>query len=469
MIREQGAPADIRNSTLRIPVKPLATERALRAFLPSVLEIQETPPSPAGRAILWVVVALFALGTVWACVGEIDIVSVARGKVIPGDRVKAIQALDIAKVEHIYVREGQRVSAGDPLIRLDATAARADSIRIGTELLAVRRQQRRHERFSEFLRSAPGLLREQATGALSEDLLPDTDIAERKLLQRQMQEYLAERSVMASRIAAKRFEKRRSEALVERYRRTLPLIDEQTRAMARLHQENLASRTQYLELEKQRIELESELRAELARVEELEALIRESESETVRVEASARKQSLEQQAQLARDISALQQELIKAQRRLQRQLLNAPVSGTVQQLQAHTIGGVVQPAQVLMHIVPEDTPPEIEALVLNRDIGFVDEGQLVQVKVDTFDFTKYGVIEGRLQQVSEDAIPTDELDLAYPVNVAIEQHWIQVGAKRVTLSPGMTVSVEIHTGKRRLIEYLMSPVLRYRDESMRER
>jgi hemolysin D len=226
------------------------------------------------------------------------------------------------------------------------------------------------------------------------------------------------------------------------------------------------------------------------------------------VEIDAARQALEKQFdqtkgayahQLFTDLSEaerkageLTQDLVKAERKASEQVLRAPIDGTVQQLMIHTVGGVVTPAQQLMLVVPTESTLEAEAMISNRDIGFVNEGQAAEVKIDTFNFTRYGLIEGKIVSVSHDAIIRDKppqdpsakgknggalsessepagQELLYSARVLLDRTQMQVDNKTVPLAPGMAVTVEIKTGSRRLIEYVMSPVLRYRSESMRER
>ncbi|MDO9296845.1 HlyD family type I secretion periplasmic adaptor subunit [Bradyrhizobium sp.] len=185
------------------------------------------------------------------------------------------------------------------------------------------------------------------------------------------------------------------------------------------------------------------------------------------------------------------QDLIKAEKKIQDQVLRAPMDGTVQQRAIHTVGGVVTPAQALMVVVPADAKVEVEAMVLNNDIGFVHEGDSAEIKVDTFNFTKYGLLHGKVVSVSKDAIMRDKpqaqaeaqrqsgqtarsseppgQELLYAARVALDETRMQVEDRMVDLAPGMAVTVEIKTGQRRIIEYLLSPLLRYRHEAIRER
>jgi hemolysin D len=161
--------------------------------------------------------------------------------------------------------------------------------------------------------------------------------------------------------------------------------------------------------------------------------------------------------------------LVKAENRSRLMRLTAPVAGSVQQLAVHTVGGVVTPAQALLVIVPGDNPLEIEAFVENKDIGFVRTGQTAEVKVETFPFTKYGTLPGKVVQVSSDAIQDEKRGLVYAARVKLDKATLDVDGKTVNLTPGMAVTVEIKTGKRRIIEYFLSPLMQYKAESLRER
>lgn len=167
--------------------------------------------------------------------------------------------------------------------------------------------------------------------------------------------------------------------------------------------------------------------------------------------------------------ASLVQDVTKAGQKAELQRLTTPIDGVVQQLAVHTVGGVVTPAQQLLIVVPQDHPVEVEAQVENKDVGFVKEGQLVEIKVETFQFTLYGTIPGRVLTVSDDAAPIEKVGLVYPTRVSMDRGTIQVEGKQVHLTPGMAVTVEIKTGKRRIIEYLLSPLLKSVKESLRER
>jgi len=215
-------------------------------------------------------------------------------------------------------------------------------------------------------------------------------------------------------------------------------LQNQAQAYKTLYDKQLVSRMQYLEADRARAQKAQEHAAGYA-------------------EAKTRAHSLSQ-------------ELAKAETRTSQQTLTAPIDGIVQQLAVHTVGGVVTPAQQLMVIAPREGLLEVEAWVDNKDIGFVNPEQDAEIKVEAFPFTRYGTIDGKILTLSKDAVPVEKVGLVYAARVSMDRSTIRVeNDKEVNLSPGMTVSVEIKTGQRRLIEYFLSPLLQAGRESIRER
>lgn len=448
-------------------------KRTLRQFLPAALEVEETSARPAGRAIAIVITLLFFITVVWACIGKIDIVATAQGKIIPGERVKTIQPITTGEVKTIHVKEGDEVKAGDLLITFDTTLTKAELIRIKKDIAALTLQLAREESFTRFLDNPSQPITQILKFLTSNSSLKHSDADalafEKQLLEQQTVDYLTTQETLLSQVKSKEAEQQTTKAVITKLRRVLPIISERTEALKKLYRKKYGSRTQYLDLEQKRIELVEDINAQKASMKQLLAQQEEIMSQLRRVHSQKRQESLDQQDQLHRQLASLEQERIKANERYEQQVLRSPIDGTVQQLQIHTVGGVAEPAQALMQIVPSEARMEIEAWVLNKDIGFVDEGQIAKVKIDTFNFTKYGLIDGSLVTISNDAVPHETLGLRYLANVQIEKDWMLVGNRKVLLAPGMSVSVEIKTGQRRVIEYFLSPLLRFKQESIRER
>jgi len=427
------------------------------AFLPAALEIQETPPNPLGRALMWCLVALVFVVIAWASLGHVDIVAVAPGKVIPSDRVKVIQAVAIGQVRAIHVRDGQAVRQGETLIELDPTIAVAERDRLAKQLRDEEAALDRQRLFAAWLQNG-----QRSNGKLPIGL-------QRTLLDQLIAEHRAKLAAINQSLERKRADMVATQRLVEKGERTLPLITTRAASVAKLADSNLVARNSALELEQQRIEAEQDLAAQRATLQSTQAAINELSEQRSGAHLEAQRSTSQAIEELEARVGALRQELLKAQTVTVQQSLTAPVDGVVQQLQVHTIGGVVTPAETLMVIVPKGQPLEIEALVFNRDIGFVAEGQKATVKVDAFPFTRYGTIAGDIVTVSKDAATDEKLGLVYPSRVRLATTQMRVDAKDVDLSPGMAVTVEVKTGQRRLIEYLLSPIIQAATESARER
>jgi hemolysin D len=402
---------------------------------------------------------VFAAGVAWSWLGHMDIVAVAQGKVLPSGRTKVIQPLETGVVAAIHVRDGDRVSRGDPLLELDATAARADEARLATE------------RRDAALRAARlrALLEGEETLAAPEGADPGQVAVEQALLREARAELAARRDSARERVRQRAAAVAVSAARIDHLEALLPLVGERVAALKAMVDEGYGSRVDYLELEEERVDHTQELRV-LERQRELDrAALADARKALETVALEARRRWRGELSGLRTRVRALDRELEKARNRRRHQRLLAPIDGTVQQLAVHTVGGVVTPAQTLMVVVPEGEAMEVEAWVENRDVGFVAPGQQAEVKVEAFPFTRYGTLKAQVTGLSRDAVPVEQRGLLYSARVALEEGALRVGGRRVRLSPGMNVTVEVKTGKRRLIEYFLSPVLRGLQESARER
>lgn len=433
-------------------------------FLPAALALRDTPVHPAPRITLWLIMAFALIALLWATFGRIDVVATAVGKIIPNDRTKVIQPMETAVVKAIHVREGKAVRPGEVLVELDATTAAADSERLRSEALSAR---------LEALRTQ-AMLTALASGRLPqlqapEGGDPDRLAVEQSQLAGQYQEYQARRLQLEAEIARRRAELLATREQVGKLEQTAPIARQRAQDYQKLVKENFVSQHGYLEREQVRIEQEQDLALSRAKVAEILAALTEVQRQQATLAAETRRQLLDQANVANQKASSLNQELLKAEQRSRLMRLTAPVAGTVQQLAVHTVGGVVTPAQPLMVIVPKENVLEVEAMLPNKDIGFVNPGQDAEVKVETFPFTKYGTIHGKITQVSSDAIQDDKLGLIYAMRVKLAKDTLRVENKTVRLTPGMAVTVEIKTGTRRVIEYFLSPLMQYGNESLRER
>ena len=455
--------------------QPEKLQKQTFEFMPAALEVQESPPSPIGRVIIWMVVTFFVLAVVWAIFGRVDIVAVAQGKVIPSGRVKTIQPLEFGSVAQIHIKEGQRVHAGDSLVTLDETLTAADSARLSQQRADLELDLHRHRIFQAFLErdldlsATIGMYRESLEGSAALSKRAEGVLHRERLLVEEINEYLSRKRVLNSGLLRRAAQLEGVEASIVKSQKTLPIITERTEALRKLSNDKLVAKVQYLELEQKRISEEQDLLTLSARKREVQAAISEISSQQSGLLAESQKSILLEISNKEQKIKAIKQDLIKANQRNRMQILAAPISGTVQQLAVHTVGGVVTPAQQLMLIVPDQDKVEVEAFLLNKDVGFVREGQVAEVKIDTFNFTKYGTVDAEVVDISNDALQDENLGLVYLARVLLTKSDILVDGKWIKLSSGMAVTVEVKTGKRRIIEYFLSPLLRYKQESIRER
>jgi membrane fusion protein, hemolysin D len=446
-----------------------------REFLPAVLEVQENPPSPAGRWILWSILLAFAAAVVWSVCGRVDIVAVAQGKIVPAGNIKAVQPAQLGIVRKLYVREGERVTAGQLLIELDPTVNDADRERLEGQIGAASSERKRLRFFADAIeQERVPELPEGAVASVSFGMnggsIPDgEDRLQGRILVDQWEEYLAVRRLAQEELAANDAEQAAGKANIEKLRSILPLVRERASATKKMVDRDLAPRLKWNELEQQRIETARQIDILMNRQRQLVANAGKIEQDLKVQLARMRKAVHMRIAELDAELYGLEQELVKAKILTSRQRLASPVTGIVHQLAVHTIGGVVKPAEPLMWIVPDDTALEVEAWINNRDIGFVKTDDAVEVKIETFPFTKYGTLAGRLADISHDAVSDETHGLVYKARILLERTAIRVDGRQARLEPGMAVTAEIRTGNRRLVEFLMSPLLRYRDDFAHER
>lgn len=441
-----------------IPLPAFERPTTEQLFLPAVIEVESTPPSPIGRAVLWTLMGLVGSAILWALIGHVDIVAVAPGKLVPSGQVKVLQSPVGGTVKAIHVTDGERVVAGQVLIELDPTLSRADAERVAGELETAKQELSRQQAFVAGIQTGAGVSSITSLSAPQKSALEGALTAHRS---RMRQLDLA--------IERRRAELQATQEQVAKLERTLPLVSERADAITRLATTGLVARHAALEIEQQRITTEQDLATARANVTATKAAIAELGEERASTQAEAARATLERMAELEARVAALNQERIKTERLATDTDLRAPVAGEVQQLALHTVGGIAKAGETLLVIVPEGPALEVEALVLNKDIGFVREGQLAAVKLDAFPFTRYGSLEGEVVTVGQDSMPHELFGPVYPVRVRVKRNDIRVDGRTVRLSSGMAANVEVRTGARRIVDFLLSPVARAADESLRER
>ncbi len=467
------------------------------AFLPAALSLQAAPAHPAPRRVALAVCALFVIALVWATLGEIDIVAVAPGRIVVSERTKTLQPLEAGVVKRVWVKEGEAVQAGQVLVELDATNASADGASLQEQWNAAVSEQVRTKALSASLglpstpvlpplplgegwgldgafephaaspSSGSGL--QAGTRPAREGAGATQRAATTRQLQAEWQDITAKLAKLDAEKARHQAEAATVRATIAKLEATLPIAQQREADFKSLTDQGFMSTHAGQDRTRERIEQERDLATQRARLQEAQATLQESVQARAAYLAETQRALSERHAQATSKRQQLTQELSKTEQRSRLTQLTAPVAGTVQQLAVHTEGGVVTPAQVLMVIVPNDAQVSAEVVIDNKDIGFVKAGQVVAVKLETFPFTRYGTVDAEVKSVTADAVTDEKRGAIFPALLALKQTAIDVDGKRIKLSPGMNVTAEIKTGKRRVIEYLLSPVQRAVGESLKER
>ncbi len=461
-----------------------------REFLPAALEILATPPSPVAKSLLLAICALFFGALAWSYFGWIDIYAVAPGKIQPDGGSKVVQPVDAGKVVAVRVQNGSRVNAGDVLIELDPTETAAERQAQASDLEAA---------------TAEAARRKAAIAAAQTEAMAPSPIAfaagisepvrrrEEGVLAADLAELRSTVNSLKSQLAEKVATKARLEATLAERQKLIALAKERVSMREKLQAMGADSRAQTIEaLQDYETQLTTDT-DERGRLLETGAAM----ASLGRKIEQAISQFVADQAQKLAAVESkrdhLAQDLIKAQTKASHTVLRAPISGTVQQLAVSSLGQVVASGQPLLTIVPFDQPLEIKAMVANQDIGFVAAGQNAVVKVDSFPFTRYGTIDGTVERVSRDAVderdatelsdaanaarpqgampgaPAKTQNLVFPATIRLAQRTMDIDGKQVALMPGMAVNVEIKTGQRRAIDYLLSPLREAVSDTARER
>ena len=447
--------------------KRLADEAA---FLPAALSLQESPAHPAPRRAAWAVCVLFVIALVWASLGKIDIVAVAAGRIVVSDSTKTLQPLEASVVKRVLVKDGDVVQAGQVLVELDATNASADQASVSDQLASAVSEERRTTALMIALRTSvlPPLPLGEGWGEGQREAAASQKQTTAQL-QAEWQDITAKLAKLSAERAHRQAEIGTVRELIAKLDATLPIAQQREADFKRLADQGFMSSHAGQDRSRERIEQERDLATQRARLIEAQAALSEADNARAAYLAETQRLLSERQAQASLKRQQLTQERSKTEQRQRLTQLTAPVAGTVQQVAVHTEGGVVTPAQVLMVIVPKDALVTAEVVIDNKDIGFVYAGQTAQIKLETFPYTRYGTVPAQVQSVAADAVNDEKRGAIFPATLTLAQNSIDVDGKHIRLSPGMNVTAEIKTGKRRVIEYLLSPVQRAMSESLGER
>jgi hemolysin D len=464
--------------------------RTEHEFLPAALEIMEKPPSPGLRWLMLMTCGLLVLALIWSIVGRVDVVATAAGKTVPGENVKIVQPIEIGAVRAIHVKNGQFVKKGQLLIELDPTLATADEAQSTQSLRSAQVIKARNDALLAHLRGKP------ARFVAPPGTSPDIAATEETFIRNAVAQFEAQKAAIVQQRAESEAELAGASAEIAKLEEVLPYIDRQTSARAELAEKGFYSKLKLLEYEQLRTEHVRNIEVQRANRARSLASIKRLDAELAALSAGFGRTAVTDFAEAESKAGLASEQLRKAARMRQYQELRAPVDGVIQQLAVTTVGGIVQPAQPLMVIVPCSGAAAdaatcnggitVEAFVQNKDIGFVQVGQRAAVKLEAFNFTDYGLIEGKVATISRDAIDQSQAPAGsvrdengrpiQPGLVYAAKIELACGLENLArhplcerVQPGMAVQAEIKTGRRRIIQYLLSPISMALSEAGREK
>lgn len=433
----------------------------LNPFSSAALAMQIRPPMYVLHVVTLAICCMTAIALLFACFAKMDIVVSAQGKVIPAGKSKVIQPLESGVVRALHVRDGQSVHVGDLLIELDPTSTGADRDRL---------QRDYWETQADVLRITAQLKNKKSFVSPAE-MPAEIAANQHSILQERNAEQYAKMAALDADLNKRRADVEAIQTTVNQLTNSLPLILEKYQMREDLAKTGHIAKTSVIDSKLELINAEKELAVQTSRLKESTANYQAAVEQRSQAMAEFKARTSTELVESTKKRDAAQQEYIKAHQRWSQQTLRAPIDGVVQQLAVTTVGGVVTSAQPLLTVVPENSPLEIEAQILNRDIGHLRVGQRVINKVETYDFTRYGYIEGELLWVGTDAVQDQRLGLVYPVRIKLANTETPsaVNGRKGTVTAGMNVTVDVRTDERRMIEYLLAPMLRYKQEALRER
>jgi len=423
-------------------------------FKPLLVEIEERPTSPLGRGLLWVILAFMTITVLWLFFAKIDVVVTARGKVIPTGEIKVLQPIETGVISNILVHEGEFVSKGQVLMDIDpsVTETNLDSKLKNLELLEV---------------EATRLM------ALIQDreFVPSQMCQDKDLLETQKLIYETKRIGYHQQIQLIKEQIHQVESQINAIKadidRVVQLsVSANAREQRLLEIIDIIAKQDYEIAHKEVVEYQEQERMKEHEVIKLRARLTELHEQKLLVTQEYQNKLLEELTQKRKEATMLKVEIKSIKFKQSKQHLTSPVDGYVGKLLVHTVGGVVTPAEKLITVIPKDAPLIIKATVLNQDSGFVKVGMECVVKIDTFDFQKYGMLDGIVSHKSNDAVEDEKLGPIYELYIEPKERFLVVDGENINLRSGMSVTVELKVGKRRVIEFFLYPLIKYLDEGM---
>jgi len=427
-------------------------------FKPILAEIEEKPVHPFGRLILWSLLLFIIITLLSLYILKVDVVVSARGKVIPDGDVKVLQTLETGVIKRINVKEGDFVKEGDILIEIDPTVEIADI--------------KEKEKLLDF----HSLTKQRVQSLIAGKKFKPSQDYENSVVQSAI--YKSQKDYYSQTLRQKQKEIEEVQTVIDSVKEELnnlnsilSLVSEEENRYKALSEIGAIPENRYREKLKEKVNLEREINLKMSQIKENLVRLERLKHETEAFKSGFNEKLLLEMSNSYEKERLLFSEITNIKFKESKRFITSPVNGYVHLLAVKTMGGVVTPGQPLVSIVPEKTPLIVKAIVLNKDIGFVKEGQDSIIKVDTYDFQKYGTVKGEVKTVSPFSIEDKELGIdGYPVYVKLNSTELRTKQGKIyKIKPGMSVLTEINIGKRRVIELIISPFIRHIDEGVKVR
>lgn len=418
-------------------------------FKPSIIEVEDRPQNPLGRAILWIVIAIFVFGILWLCFAKVDVVVSGSGKFIPNGNIKILKPLENGIISEILVKEGDKVAKNEPLIIIDPSVSKVNLATQKEQLIALQYSINR----LKLLSSDSDLIQD---ANLSQDEMK-LYISQKENLDENIKKLNYKISALQNEIKASQTQITKLEELYKLSKKRVSNLTKVKDIIAKKDYEDSVSKMQ---------EFEAEIKIAGEKLQINEANLNEAIKELENFKTSSKAKFLDELLAKQKEANQINAQINALNFQNKQQVIASPSDGFVGKLLVHTTGSAISSSQELLSIIPANEPLIVSAKILNKDIGFLKIGQKVAIKVDTFSFQKYGKIEGELIHIANDATIDEKLGEIYEIKVKPQTLVLNVEGEDKNIEPGMSVIAEIKISKRRVIELFIYPAIKYLDEGL---
>lgn len=422
-------------------------------FKPHLVEIDDEPISPLGRKILWAILIFMALALIWLFVGKTDVVVSSRSEAIPIGNVKTLQSLTGGSVKKIFVKEGDSISKGTPLIEIDPTVEETNIEAKKRTLTILELETKKLESliYDRAFLVSPDTPSNIAT------IIEGMYRSEKDMMAQEQIRIDQQINQINEEIRANRVDKNRAYSLykmgLQEERRLKSVLD-------------IIAKDEYYKVQKDNLSLKNEATRKSYEINRLKEQILEFEGQKLLIVKNFQSKLYADLTQKQKEILMLKSEIDTINFKKQKQVISSPVDGIIGKIAINTVGAVVSPAEKLMTIIPKDVPIQLKAIVANKDIGFIYEGMEVAIKIDTFSYQRYGFLDGKVKRISSNAITDEKLGLVYEVFVELQHTYLTVEGEKRYILPGMSATSEFKVGERRIIEFFIYPLIKYYDDGI---